>query len=105
MPTEEEKNRPWLQSKSKELLKIFLMLKTEDEVKIFLRDLLTEKEIEELGMRWHVAKMLDQGIPFSQIEKETGMTPGTIARISKWLKEGSGGYRLVIDRLKVNTEI
>lgn len=95
-----ERNNVWSQLKSRNLLKAFLSLKTEDEAKAFLRDLMTEKEIVEFDMRWRVANMLDQGMPFTEIEKETGVTPTTITRINRWLKEGCGGYKMMIDRLK-----
>lgn len=97
--SESEKNSIWSQLKSKNLLKAFLSLKTEDEAKAFFRDLMTEKEIGEFDMRWRVANMLDQGLPFTEIEKQTGVTPITITRINRWLKEGCGGYKMMIDRL------
>ena len=97
---ESEKNNVWSTLKSKNLLKAFLSLKTEDEAEAFLRDLMTEKEIGEFDMRWRVANMLDQGKPFTEIEKETGVTPITITRINRWLKEGCGGYKAMIERLK-----
>ncbi|MEK7571299.1 MAG: YerC/YecD family TrpR-related protein [Patescibacteria group bacterium] len=84
----------------KELYKAILSLETEDECKKFLRDLLTEAEIKEFANRWRVAQMLDQKIPYQTIEKETGMSSTTIARINKWLTEGKGGYRLVLKKQK-----
>lgn len=95
-----EKNNIWSTLKSKNLLEAFLSLKTKDEAEAFLRDLMTEKEISEFDMRWRIAQMLDKGMTFIEIEKETGMTPITITRINKWLKEGCGGYKAMIERLK-----
>jgi len=85
---------------ARHLYKAVLSLKTEDECKKFLRDLLTEPEIKEIINRWKAARMLDQKVPYETIEKETGMSTTTIARISKWLQKGMGGYRLILDRLK-----
>lgn len=85
---------------TKALYKAILSLKSEEECKKFLRDLLTEKEIKELTNRWNVARMLDKKVPYEQIEKETGMSSTTIARIQKWLVGGMGGYRLILKRLK-----
>ncbi|RJQ24835.1 DNA-binding transcriptional regulator [Candidatus Parcubacteria bacterium] len=84
----------------RELFKAILALKTEDECKRFLRDLLTEKEIKEFVNRWKVARMLDQKVSYEQIEKETGMSSTTIARINKWLTKGMEGYKLILKRLK-----
>ena len=99
-----EKNKVWSELKSKNFLQAFLSLKTENDAKDFLRDLMTEKEIIEFDMRWTVANLLNQGVSFIDIEKQTGATPRTIARVSKWLQEGCGGYKEVIDRLKSNAK-
>lgn len=84
---------------TKELYRAFLALKNEDECKKFLRDLLTEPEIKEFSNRWKVAQMLDQKISYEEIEKQTGMSSTTIARIQKWLTGKIGGYRLLLKRL------
>jgi len=89
-----------MNSDTKRLYDAFLSLKTREEYKKFLRDLLTEGEIKEFSNRWKVAQMLDAKISYEQIEKETGMSSTTIARISKWLNKGMGGYKLVLNRLK-----
>lgn len=84
---------------TRNLYKALLSLVNEEEYKKFLRDLLTKDEIQEFVNRFKVAQMLDKKISYKKIEKETGMSSTTIARISKWLTKGMGGYRLVIDRL------
>ena len=84
---------------AKELYEVILSLKSEEECRKFLRDLLTEPEIRELSNRWQVVKMLDQKIPYEKITKKTGMSSTTIARIQKWLNGNLGGYRLMIDRM------
>lgn len=81
-----------------DLYKAILSLKTEDECRRFLRDLLTEAEIKEFTNRWKVARMLDKKIAYEEIAKETGMSSTTIARVQKWLTKGKGGYRLVLKR-------
>lgn len=85
--------------KNNELLDTILALKDRDEARNFFRDLLTEKEIIELANRWKAARMLDQRIPYTKIQEETGLSSTTIARIAKWLTQGMGGYKLAIDRL------
>lgn len=82
------------------LFKAILALKTQGECWKFLRDLLTEPEIKESSNRWKVAQMLDKEIPYEEIERETGMSSTTIARVNKWLTNGKGGYRLMLKRLK-----
>ena len=96
----EEKNQVWSHLKNPDLLSAFLSLKNEDELKAFCRDLMTEREIMEFDMRWGIAKMLYSGMTFVQIEARTGISPITITRINKWLKDGCGGYKLMIERVK-----
>lgn len=86
-------------AKTKNLIEALLALKSEDEAKRFLRDLLTEAELAEFGNRFRAAQMLTSKLPYSAIEKETGLSSTTVARVSKWLQGSLGGYRLVIDRI------
>ena len=85
---------------AKELYKAIQSLKTDEECKNFLRDLLTEAEMKETIQRWKIVRMLDQKVPYEEITRTTGMSSTTIARISKWLQKGMGGYRLILDRVK-----
>lgn len=82
-----------------------LALKNPKEAKKFLRDLLTAPELKEFGNRWLAARMLSQKVPYSLIQSKTGLSSTTVARISKWLKRGKGGYRLIINRLHHHSSI
>ncbi len=93
-----KQNNAWLNEYSTELFKVILKLENFDEACNFFRDLLTEKEIAEFSQRWRVAKMLHNRIPYHLIEKETGLSSTTIARIHKWLKKGTGGYKEMINK-------
>ncbi len=92
------KKQKWVNPKTDNLFSAILELKSIDEARRFFRDLLTEQEIEEFASRWEVARMLATNTPYSKIEKVTGMSSTTIARISKWLNEGMGGYKLLIKK-------
>jgi TrpR-related protein YerC/YecD len=82
-----------------DLYQAFLCLRTTDEVRRFLRDLMTEEEIDECTRRWQAARLLDAGQSYEMIQKTTKLSSTTVARISRWLRKGMEGYRLVIDRL------
>jgi TrpR-related protein YerC/YecD len=71
-----------------------------DECRRFFRDLLTENEIEEFAERWKVARMLWNGLAYTAIEQQTGLSSRTIARVHKWLKQGKGGYLMMLRRLQ-----
>jgi TrpR-related protein YerC/YecD len=89
----------WENSKTDNLIKAILALKTPKEAKEFLRDLLTTEEIIEFGLRFEVAKMLLKKIPYTVITEKTGLSSTTIARVAKWLNGKTGGYRTIINRL------
>lgn len=74
-------------------------LKTTEETRRFLRDLLTEEELLEFGRRWQAAQLLDKNVPYTKIVKKTGLSSTTIARVSKWLNRGMGGYKLMLKRI------
>lgn len=79
-------------------------LESLEECRKFFRDLLTETEIREFAERWKVARMLWQGIPYTTIERETGLSSRTIARVHKWLKQGKGGYLMMLRRMHAQKE-
>lgn len=81
------------------LVEAISKLNNDDEIQAFLSDILTKSEQETLTMRLKVAKLLDKGSPYKQIERETGASSATIAKISEYLKYGYDGYRTVIERL------
>jgi TrpR-related protein YerC/YecD len=90
----------WISDDTRELARAFLALRTEDEALRFLRDISTVNELIELGHRWRVAKLLDEGVNYHDIGAQTGASSATISRVNQWLRYGRGGYRLVIDRLR-----
>ena len=75
-----------------------LSLETLAEAKSFFRDLLTETEIREFAERWKAARLLTEGIPYTEITKETGLSSTTVARVARWVKRGTGGYKLALKR-------
>ena len=79
-----------------DLLRCLLRLGSLASAKRFIRDLMTEDEIRMIVARWRVARSLSEGRTYRQIEEETGLSSRTIARISRWLRKGEGGYRLLL---------
>lgn len=82
-----------------ELIKAILLLENPKEARSFLRDLLTESELIEFGKRWKAARMLNEKNPYDKIIKETGLSSTTVARVSDWLNEGKGGYKLMLKKI------
>ena len=94
------KNKTWETAASTELFNAILLLDNLTEAKKFLRDLMTESEIKEFSNRWQAAQMLEKKIPYTQIEKSTGLSPRTIARINHWRLKGMGGYKAMLKKIK-----
>ena len=69
-----------------------------DEVKRFLRDVLTLEELQEAVRRFDVARRLYEGETFKNIEEETKVSSTTISRVNHWLHHGKRGYKLVLER-------
>lgn len=84
--------------REQELWNAILSLQTPLECQKFFGDLLTADEVADFAKRWQVARMLYAGTSYVVIQKETALSSRTIARISNWLKEGTGGYRLLLKR-------
>ena len=89
----------WNTPENKELVRALLSLETADEARRFLRDLMTEGEIEEFAKRLKTAEMLSSGSTYSTIEKATGFSSTTVARVSKWLNDGNGGYKTILNKI------
>ncbi len=82
------------------LAQAFLKLRNVEEIRLFLKDLLSNAEQESIAARIMIALMLAEGSPYSQIVRETGASSATIAKVSENLKYGNDGYKLIIERLK-----
>lgn len=95
----------WKSKEKIKLIQAILAIETEDEARRFLRDLMTEKEIEEFSKRLKAAEMLNNKISYSVIEKETGLSSTTIARVAKWLNGKEGGYQTIINKLNHHNSV
>jgi TrpR-related protein YerC/YecD len=89
----------WTEKKNRQLIAGILELKTEDEAKRFIRDLMTPQEIAEFANRFEAASLLSRDMQYNFITERTGLSSATIARIAKWLGGSLGGYRLVLNRI------
>jgi len=83
-----------------ELFRSVLSLGSLEECYQYFEDLCTVKEIRDLGQRLQVARLLDQGSSYMQAGEATGASSATIGRVKRCLNYGSGGYGLILERLK-----
>ena len=76
----------------RELYAEIVKLETEEEAEKFLDDLCTIKELESMCQRLKAAKMLLDGKTYNEIAEETEISSATLARVSKCVRYGNGGY-------------
>lgn len=83
----------------RELFAVILRIKSIDEATRFFRDLLTIAELKEFANRWHVVKLLYQGLTYEAIAKRLSISTATVTRVAHWLHHGMGGYKALASRL------
>ena len=89
--------------KTKEISKLYdaiVSIEDRKECEAFLRDLLTKTELNEVATRWLVARLLDKGTTYIEIENITRLSSTTVARVHKWLKKSKGGYVAMLDKIE-----
>ena len=82
-----------------DLLHVLASIDDEDRVFALLEDLFTIREIKETSQRLAVARLLSAGKSYASIEESTGASATTIARVSKCLSYGAGGYAAALKAL------
>lgn len=75
-------------------------LKSREEIKKFLRDLLTESERIMIGRRIIIAQMLLEEKSYEEIIRELKVGKDTIMRVHRWLEDDVDGYEKAIKQLE-----
>lgn len=86
-------------SEVEDLLTVLSKMDDKDTIYALLEDMFTIREIRESSQRLAVARMLNEKKSYAIIEQATGASATTIARVSKCLGYGAGGYRAALDVL------
>ena len=82
------------------LVKALLSLENEEETTNLLADLCTIREVQDLGQRIEVARLLRAQMTYNDIAEATGASTATISRVNRSLNFGHDGYDLTFRRLK-----
>ena len=90
----------YITEENRSFFRAILSLKTEEECAAFFEDICTIKEIQDISQRLAVADMLNEGEKYQTIEEKTGASTATISRVNKCLNYGTGGYRIILERMK-----
>ncbi len=81
-----------------QLLKAIVSIENTEECEKFLEDICTVQELEKMAQRLEAAKLLLQGKTYEQVIEETQISSTTLSRVSRCLKYGNGGYKLIIEK-------
>ncbi len=90
----DKKNDPSMVS---ELYQALTSLRSNDECRLLLADLCTNKEIEQMAQRMRAAKLLMDGKTYHQVIAETDISSATLSRVSRCVQYGEG-YKLVFGK-------
>jgi TrpR-related protein YerC/YecD len=82
-----------------ELVTAFAALSDRDTVAAFLRDICTTNELDAMGQRLQVARLVNDGVHYQEISRRTGASTATVTRVAQWLHHGEGGYRAVLEQV------
>ena len=82
------------------LFQAILTLRSVEECRAFFRDLCTPAELQALADRCSVVGLLQQGLPYREIQRHTGVSVTTVGRVARYLASGNGGYALAARRLE-----
>ena len=94
-----------MQSKTNEkqlklLIRALMSLESEEEAENLLADLCTIREVQDLGQRMEVARLLRRQTTYTDIAQATGASTATISRVNRSLIYGCDAYDMVFSRMK-----
>ena len=81
------------------LSKAILKLENIEECYKFFEDIATINEVKALAQRMQVAKLLNEKKTYTEIAEITKASTATISRVNRCVTYGTGGYKIVLERL------
>lgn len=97
-------SKRWLDKRLEEYIfelfvKAIVDLKTSEEVKNFIEDILYPSEKIMLIKRLAIAVLLSKGFTYEAIDDTLKVNATTINRVSYWLRHGSKGYQKAVQKI------
>lgn len=80
------------------LYEILGSLKDVEEIKKFIKDILTRSELRMLKRRWHIASLLSKGFDIRTVASKSKTSTQTVSKIKRILEEGQGGLLRALQR-------
>ena len=81
--------------KLQDLCKVFCAIIDERDCLVFLQDLCTQKELENMAERVYAAKLLMEGNTYAQVMENASISSATLSRVSRSVQYGKG-YKKVL---------
>ena len=67
----------------------------------FIKDVLTPREYENIGVRWQIVKRLAKGEHQTAIAEDLHLGVATVTRGSREMRDKEGGFRKTLKSLKI----
>ena len=83
------------------LYKSIMSLESIEDCRHFFEDVCTASELLEMSRRLQAARMLNDGVVYSEIAAQTGLSTATISRVNHCIKYGNEGYLKVLKKMKL----
>lgn len=84
-----------LESMKDDLYATLASLTNVKEMESFLADLCTFKEVEQMAQRLYAARLLKDGMTYTQVIENTGISSATLSRVSRCVHYGEGYNRVI----------
>ena len=82
-----------------DLINAVSLVKSPQETALFLQDLLTSREVRDLGQRLRIAKFLLAGKTHLEIVELLHCSSATVAKVNMWLFQRGEGFKRIIAKL------
>ena len=85
----------------KELISVLSMIAKDRQLLAdFVRDILTPREFENIGVRWQIVKRLARGEHQTAIAEDLHLGVATVTRGSREMRKKEGGFRRALRMIK-----
>lgn len=82
-----------------DLINAITFVRSSEETALFLQDLLTSREVRDLGQRLRIAKLLLVGKTQREIIEIQHCSGSTVAKVNLWLSQRGEGFKRIIAKL------
>ena len=79
------------------LMQVIAKMTSADDCYAFFSDLCTIKELQDMGQRFEMARLLKSGTNYQKVAAAVGASSATISRVNRCLNYGNGGYDKAIE--------